>query len=200
MLEQLFGSRLRAKILGWMFTHPDERYYVRQLTSLIHEDSTNISRELSKLSELGILLGMREGRQIYYTVNKNSSVYHELEGLVLKTHGLAGTIRAALKPFERQITIAFIYGSFARRTFNSASDIDIFIIGSVRFNEITKALMDAQNKLGREINPTVYPEQEFADKLKTSNHFINRVIKSEKLFLKGNENELAGLVEKSLVE
>ncbi|HUT62606.1 MAG TPA: nucleotidyltransferase domain-containing protein, partial [Anaerolineae bacterium] len=52
------------------------------------------------------------------------------------------------------------YGSFAKRTFNSSSDIDVFIIGNVPFKEITKVLMDAQKTLGREINPTVYPEQE----------------------------------------
>ena len=44
MLEQLFSSKLRARVMGWMCTHPDERYYVRQLTSLIHEDSTATSQ------------------------------------------------------------------------------------------------------------------------------------------------------------
>lgn len=200
MLEKLFGSKLRAKVMGWMFTHPDERYYVRQLTSLIHEDSTNISRELSRLSELGILLGKKEGKQKFYTVNKECPVYHELEGLILKTYGLADVLRSVLKPFKRQISVAFIYGSFAKRTFNSASDIDVFIIGSVQFKDITKVLMDAQKTLGREINPTVFPEQEFTGKIKTSNHFINRVIEDKKLFLIGNEDELAGLAEKPLAD
>ena len=104
--------------MEWMFTHPDEHYYVRQLTLLIHEDSINISRELSGLSELGILLGRREGKQKFYTVNKECPVYHELEGLILKTYGLADVLRPVLTPFERQITIAFIYGSFAKRAFN----------------------------------------------------------------------------------
>ena len=45
MLERLLGSRLRARVIGWLFTHTDERYYVRQLTELLGEDSTNLSRE-----------------------------------------------------------------------------------------------------------------------------------------------------------
>jgi hypothetical protein len=54
MLAELVGSKLRAKILGWLFTHPDERYFVRQLQGLIEQDSTNISRELARLEALGI--------------------------------------------------------------------------------------------------------------------------------------------------
>jgi len=49
MLTNLLRSRLRAKVLGWLFSHPDERYFVRQLTGLLKEDSTNISRELARL-------------------------------------------------------------------------------------------------------------------------------------------------------
>lgn len=56
MLEQLLGSRLRARAIGWLFTHPDERFYVRQLTDLLGEDSTNLSRELARLETIGILL------------------------------------------------------------------------------------------------------------------------------------------------
>ena len=61
MLEKLFNSRLRAKALGWMLTHPDERFYVRQLTQLIGEDSANLSRELIRLANMELLTRRREG-------------------------------------------------------------------------------------------------------------------------------------------
>ena len=48
MLVELMGSRLRAKALGWLFSHPDERFFVRQLQVLLTEDSTNLSRELAR--------------------------------------------------------------------------------------------------------------------------------------------------------
>jgi hypothetical protein len=41
-IEKLFGSRIRAKILGWLFTHTDESFFVRQLSSIILEDPTNL--------------------------------------------------------------------------------------------------------------------------------------------------------------
>lgn len=62
MLETLLGSRLRAKILTLLFKQPDERYYVRQLASLITEDATNLSRELIRLEKTGHS-GYHYGRQ-----------------------------------------------------------------------------------------------------------------------------------------
>lgn len=55
ILESLLGSRLRAALLGWLFCHPDERFFVRQLAGLLGEDSTNVSRELARLGDLGLL-------------------------------------------------------------------------------------------------------------------------------------------------
>ena len=56
MLNRLLGSKLRAKLLGWLMMHPQERYFVRQLTILLGADSTNVSRELTKLAGMGILV------------------------------------------------------------------------------------------------------------------------------------------------
>jgi DNA-binding transcriptional ArsR family regulator len=112
-MERLFGSRLRSKVLGWFFTHVDERFFVRQLESLLNEDPTNLSRELSRLESLKILVSEREGRQKYFRVNKGSPFFEEMKGLILKTAGVAGVIKTALERIGG-IKYAFVYGSFAK--------------------------------------------------------------------------------------
>jgi hypothetical protein len=97
MLHQLFGSKLRAKVLGWFFAHTDERFFIRQLESLLAEDPTNLSRELARLETLNVLTSEKEGRQKYFRVNKKSAFYHEMKGLILKTVGVAGAIQNALR-------------------------------------------------------------------------------------------------------
>src|SRR4030066_110319 len=87
MLETLLGSKLRAKVLGWLFSHPDERYFVRQLTALVKEDSTNVSRELARLEKTGILVSTTEGRQKYYQANRQSPLFSELKNLAQKISG-----------------------------------------------------------------------------------------------------------------
>jgi len=196
MLDTLFGSKLRAKVLGWLFLHPDERYFVRQLKSLLDDDSTNISRELARLKKMGILTCQTEGRQKYYQVNSQCPVFSELEGLVRKTTGLVDVLRDACKPLSKKIKIAFIYGSMAKGSIDSQSDVDLMVIGSCTFGEVVNAMSRAQRKLGREINPTVYPLKEFRQKVLAEHHFINTVLKEPKIFLIGDENDLRSLAKK----
>ena len=191
MLAELIGSRLRAKILGWLFLHPDQRYFGRQLETLLQEDSTNISRELAKLETIGILTCQTQGRQKFYQANQDCPVFAELQGLVLKTAGLADVLRDALNPLSKKIKVAFVYGSFAKHSAGPSSDVDLMVIGSCSFRQVVDAIGPAQERLGREINPTVYPVNEWQEKLSGGHHFVASVADSEKIFIKGNEDDLA---------
>jgi len=196
MLDKLVGSSLRAKLLGWLFSHHDQRYFVRQLTGLLGEDSTNISRELARLERAGVLVCKREGRQKYYQANPQCSIFKELRGLALKTTGVADVLRNALAPLAGRIRVAFIYGSFARSEEDAGSDIDLLVVGAVDFGDVVSALGPAQEALGREINPTVYPTEEFRTKVTGGHSFITQVMNGSKVFLFGDERELARLVGK----
>jgi predicted nucleotidyltransferase len=193
MLDKLLGSSLRAKLLGWLFSHHDQRYFVRQLTGLLGEDSTNTSRELARLEKSGILLCTREGRQKYYQANPRCPIFNELRGLALKTAGVADVLRSALTPLAKLIRVAFIYGSFARSEENAGSDVDLLVVGAAQFGDVVSALGPAQEALGREINPTVYPVAEFGAKVASKHSFITQVMNGSKVFILGDERELARL-------
>lgn len=190
MLDKLFGSRLRARVIGWLFTHPDERFFVRQLTKLLGEDSTNLSRELAKLEELGFLTCRLEGRQTYYQANAQSPLFEELKGLAVKTTGLADHLRKSLQSLKSQIHAAFIYGSFARGEATATSDVDLVLLGSLSTREAAACLARTGVKLGREINYVVYDLKEFKKKAKAKHHFITKVLKAPKIFLIGSEDAL----------
>lgn len=193
MIEAIFGSKLRTKILGWLYTHTDQRYFVRQLTNLIKEDSTNVSRELIRLEKAGIVVSTTEGRQKYYQANSKSPIFNELKSIVRKTFGVADVIREALAPVSDGIKAAFIFGSVARSSDDRKSDIDVMIIGDVTFDEVVSALSPAENTLGREINSVVYPVTEFSKKVNKDHYFVKNVLGKEKIFLIGDEDELARL-------
>ena len=194
MLETLLGSKLRAKVLGWLFSHPDERYFVRQLTTLVKEDSTNVSRELIRLEKTGILISTTEGKQKYYQANRQSPLFNELHGLIVKTTGVADVLRSALAPSVGQIRVAFIFGSIASGNEDKASDIDMMVAGDISFGDVVSLLSPAEEKLGREVNAVVYPVAEFKKKVKEDHHFVKTVLEDEKIFLIGDEGELARLV------
>lgn len=193
MLETLFGSRLRARALAWLFTHPDERFFVRQLTALIGEDSTNLSRELVRLEKTGVLVSATEGRQKYYQANRRSPVFDELHGLMLKTAGVADTLRKALEPRAGDITLAFIFGSMAGKTENRLSDVDLLVVGDISFGDVVDLVSDAERALSREVNPVVYTVAEFRKRSSEDHHFVRDILSGDKILLVGDENELRTL-------
>jgi uncharacterized protein len=189
MLHQLFGSKLRAKVLGWFFTHTDERFFIRQLESLLAEDPTNLSRELARLETLSILISETEGRQKYFRVNKKSPFYHEMKGLILKTAGAAGAIQNALRGIKG-LKYVFIYGSFAKNQEGPESDIDLMLVGKTDTDKLEEAISKADRLLGRTINLTSYSIAEFHSKLKEEDSFVKTVLKGPKIMLIGAENEI----------
>jgi predicted nucleotidyltransferase len=200
MLEALLGSKLRAKVLGWLFSHPDERYFVRQLTALLKEDSTNVSRELARLEKTGILVSTTEGRQKYYQANRQSPLFNELHGLILKTVGAADIIRKALEPRMADIKLAFIFGSVAKRAENRFSDIDLLVVGDITFGDVVDLISTAEETLSRELNPVVYTLAEFNKRLSENHYFISDILSGDKIFVIGDENELKALVGKRLAK
>ena len=175
MLAGLLGSRLRAKVLGWLFTHTDESFYGRRLALLLGEDSTNISRELARLAEIGVLACRQEGRQRYYQANSRCPVFAELRGLAVKTIGLGDAIRDALTPLADRIHVAFLFGSFAAGRESSESDIDMLVVGKVSLRDLSARLGPVSRATGREINTVVYSPSEFKQRSEDGHPFVVNV-------------------------
>jgi len=188
-IEKIFGSKIRAKLLAWLYMHPDERFFVRQLSNILKEDSTNISRELSNLEKVGILSSAKESNLKYFCANEKCSFFNELKGLVLKTVGVIGALKSSLQNFQG-IKFAFLYGSYARGEEKTDSDVDLMIIGNIDFDSLDLIIDDIEKKIGRSINYITYDYKEFANKRKTKDGFIMDVLKDKKIMLIGNDNDL----------
>jgi predicted nucleotidyltransferase len=190
MLTNLLGSRLRAKLLGWLFSHPDERYFVRQLTGLLGEDSTNMSRELARLEKMGILVSTREGRQRYYRANKQCAIFSELCGLAIKTTGVTDVLRKALAPMSDQIRSAFVYGSMAKGTATSVSDVDLLVAGDLDETALHLAVTQAEQQLGRTVNYSLLSQTEFQRRRQEKKGFLARVLAGPMIVIIGSTHEI----------
>ena len=189
-------SKTRLSVLSILFSHADEAYYLRQIARSVGVGIGSLQRELNKLAQAGIILRMVRGNQVYYQANPQCPVFPELKSLIVKTTGVTEVIKSALTSLTRYIRVAFIYGSVARMQDKKISDVDLMIIGDVKFAEVVSALDKAQQQIGREINPTVYPLAEFQLKYSKGNHFIKTLMRETKLFLIGDQRELRRLAKK----
>ena len=189
----LFGKTRRA-VLALLYSHVDESFYLRQIARAAGADMGAVQREVKNLSKAGIIRRTTSGRQVYYQANPECPVYDELKSLIIKTAGMGDVLRAALAPLENRIHVAFLFGSLVQSGQRSGSDADIMVVGDVTFAEVVSTLGSFQETVRREINPIVYPLEEFRSKLAANHHFLKSVIDGAKFFLIGDQHELERLV------
>ncbi len=198
LLSQTLFSKNRRAVLGLLYGHPDQAFYLRQIIRLSGGGQGAVQRELKVLSDSGIIRRTARDKQVYFQANAECPVFAELKALILKTAGMADVLKTALMPLGDRIQIAFVFGSMAGSRQKADSDVDILIVGDVAFHEVVTALTEAQSQLAREVNPTVYSLNEFSSKLSAGHHFLGSILKKEKIFLIGDDRELERLAQKRL--
>lgn len=185
----------KRKLLALFFLNPGQQYYFSEVARLTATRQGGVQRELSTLTAAGILDVEMRGRQKFYSVNRKNPIFQDLRNIVFKTFGVVGQIKEVLEPFKKKIRVAFVYGSFAKGEETPGSDLDLFVIGSIRLDEIVSALSSVETAIGREINPTLFSQSEFRSKLAQKNHFLKSVLTTQMEFVTGTADELRRLAE-----
>jgi predicted nucleotidyltransferase len=185
-------SNTQQRVLAFLFGQPERSFFATELIGLAGGGSGAVQRELKRLEESGLVTVTPQGNRKHYQANPQSPIFAELCGIVQKTVGLAEPLRAALVPFGSKISAAFVYGSIAKRNDTAHSDIDLMVVSdTLEYADLYAALEQAANALGRTINPTIYTPAELAKRIKQKNAFVERVLAQPKIWLLGNEHELA---------
>jgi len=109
-------SKTRKAILQLYFSHPEKKYYLRQLERILHFPVQNIRRELINLEKNGMFKREKSGNQVYYFINRESPVYSDIRNIISKTIGIENQLRESLSGVSG-IKKAFIFGSFADGVF-----------------------------------------------------------------------------------
>lgn len=189
LADLLFGA-YRRDVLGLLLLHPGEAYHVREIARMTGKPANTLYRELLALAEAGLLLRTPRGNQVAYRANQDCAIYEELRGIFKKTTGLADVLRDALDPLRQRIKAAFVYGSVASGEENGRSDVDVMIVGEIKFEDAIYALSPAEKALRREINPHVFGPNEYRAKLSERGGFLERVLDGPKILLIGDADDL----------
>ena len=191
-LASVLLPEYRRRVLGLLLLRPDEALHGREIARRTGLAAGTVTRELTKLAEVGLLRREKRGNQQVYSADKTCPVFTELASMLRKTSGLADVLVQALAPAAPQIRVAFVFGSVAQARETAGSDIDLMVIGDVDFGQTVALIYPAQADLGREVNPKVFRADEFSQKAATE-PFLRNVLSKPKIFLIGSEHELAEL-------
>lgn len=192
LADALF-PKVRQRVLAVLFGQPDRSFYANEVIALAQSGTGAVQRELADMAQVGLITVTKVGNQKHFQANTQSPVYTELRGLVLKTVGLADVLRSALATLVNRIDTAFVYGSMANQQDTAQSDVDVLLVSTtLSYAEVFAALESASQQLKRNINPTLYTPDEFAQRLDQDQAFITRVMQQPKIWLIGKLEQTDG--------
>jgi uncharacterized protein len=188
-LDALF-PRTRQQVLGSTLLQPERWWYLSELAHFLGLTPSTLQRELHQLVDAGLLEQRVDGNRVYYRSDARCPILPELQGLFLKTVGVIGLLKQALKPLSKAIDVAFIFGSFAESRELVTSDIDLMVVGALGLSDLAPILRKVEARIGRPINPVILSRAEAKEKLQTGHHFLDSVRKANKVFLWGEQSDL----------
>ena len=184
-------SGLQQRLLSLLFGQPARSFYGNELLRLTASGRGALQRELEKLVSSGLITVTQIGNQKHYQADPHAPIFDELRSIVVKTFGLADVLQGALETHAERIRVAFIYGSVAKGSDTASSDIDLFLVSDeLGYTDLYEALTEAEARLGRRVNPTLYTSADLTAKREEGNNFVLRVLEQPKIFLIGDESDL----------
>ena len=194
MIGKLFGSNARETILKLFLLNPDNKYYLRQISALTGLPIQAVQREIKNLENIRLIEKNFHGKQAFFNANRKNPIFKELKGIFFKTTGIPEILKISLLRNDGNITTAFIYGSYAKQSETLSSDIDLMVIGKIGLKALSAVLSSAKKEIEREINYSVFTENEFREKTGKNDHFLTSVLAGPKIFLIGDNIGLKAII------
>ena len=180
----------QQRLLALLFGQPSRSFFATELIELTGSGSGAVQRELKRFTSSGLVNITVIGRQKHYQANPESPVFEELHGLVVKTVAVAQPIRQALEPLVNRVSLALIFGSAARGSDTSSSDIDLLLVSDrLALEDVYAELIPVETELNRPIRPTLYTSKEYADRRAAGSGFLANVLGGDCLVLIGRVDE-----------
>jgi hypothetical protein len=196
MIEQLFGSKTRVKLLSLFFNNPGRPFYVREITRKIDEQINSVRRELANLLSIGIISSEGSNNRLYYEVNAKYEYYEQLRGIftampvasndpVMKETREEDQITKKLRS-TGSVQFAFLTGTFSN---DPRANVDIFVVGDVNKSRLAKVVGDLEQDMNRELNYSVLTPEEYQYRLSLNDRFVTQILESKKIVVIDGQRE-----------
>jgi predicted transcriptional regulator len=184
ILEQLFDSPVKVKLLKLFFRNPDQSFELKEIVRKIKSDSSSSRRQIKKLESIGLINSRIKNRKKVYFINPDFVFYGELKSLVLKSSPASKEkILKRLKMLGR-INLAILSGIFVNA---ENTRVDLLVVGdNIKKKKLSSFLRDLEAEVGREIDYVILSTEEFKYRYDMFDRFIRDVLEKphEKLINK----------------
>lgn len=188
-IQALISSNIRIALLKILALNPDNAFNINELSRRTQFSLRGVEKELKNLLSGGILKREIIGNQHRYQLDPRCPILQEIKGIITKTVGVVELIKNALKSVEKDITKAFIFGSFASGDYGYESDVDLFMVTGLTGLKVAGLIGDLQNEIGRAINVSQFRPEEFDRRKQNNDHFLSQVLNGPKIYIIGQSDE-----------
>lgn len=199
MIDALFGSKTRVKLLHLFLSHPGQAFYVREITRIIDEQINSVRRELSNMLEVGVITSDSADNKLYYQVNQRYDYYSPLraifagEPMDVSKPSLSGGDAVGEQYLSAisgiaALRVAILSGILVK---GSTSPVDVLLVGTLPAAKVKAAMAIIEKLEGREINYSVMPYEDFYYRLSVRDRFITEILNSKHTVAIDKDNVLS---------
>lgn len=188
MIDQLFGSKTRVKLLHLFLGNPNRSFYVREITRKVDEQINSVRRELANMLSVGIITSDSSNNKLYYEVNQKYEHYEALKSIFGSKSAVATEQPKEGEPNDTtaqirllgSVELAFMSGVFTR---DELSPVDILIVGDVNRTRLRKFITALEKEEGRDLRFSSMDADEFDYREDVHDRFIANALSSKKTVL-----------------
>lgn len=188
MLERLFTSKTRVRLLETLLLNPTKEFHLREISRQIRVSAPYVRREMMNLMKLGLVLRRSQGNMTLFRLHRNSPIAEELKRIFLKTESFGQYIRSSLEEIG-DVKFALIYGSFAKGEEAETSDIDLLIVGKINERKVLSVLERIEERVARETNYIAWTEEEFEEKARDRIPLLEEISTTPVIMIVGDLDE-----------
>jgi len=189
-LQDFMVSRVRVKLFELFFLHPDDLFYVREITRTVKEEINAVRRELDKMLSYGLLKSEERGNRLYYFLNKKYVFYSEMQQMIAKTTGVGKKVRKVKRKLG-DVEFVMFSGKFVEGQKPLKDEVEVLVVGDVVLPELQAVMREEEQRLGREINYAVLNSQEFEFRKTRRDPFVMDILYANKVMIIGSETDFS---------
>ena len=184
MIDALFGSKTRVKLLHLFLASPEKSFYVREITLLIGEQINSVRRELSNMLRVGVIVSNNYDNKLYYAANQQYAYFTPLKMIFAdeRPSEQADNNKKNSIPWVSDIArlsglkIAIVAGALVR---GSTSRVDILLVGRLSESRVSVAVKKIEKSEGRELNYALMSYDDFYYRLSVRDKFVMEIMNSK---------------------
>lgn len=185
MVEQLFGSKTRVKLLQLFMSNPNRSFFVREITRKIDEQINSVRRELANLLSIGIVTSETTNKKLYYEVNQKYEHFGPLcemfgSGALITRVKAEGDDDSLDITSVGNVMLAVLTGQFTR---DESTGVDLLVVGDVNKAQIAKYVVGLEKKEGKSIRYAVISPDQLDYRLQVKDRFMTQIMHSKKQVL-----------------